>query len=104
MSIFSDPNHPPNPSLTSGQTQPSGNPTAATGTGSSSAVTGEGGHYQMNLLSFCKVGAETVQDIVSRTIELFSLLKSLQVCDVYNIFIYISQKTYDKLLVDWLSN
>lgn len=34
---------------------------------------------QMNTLSFCKVGAETVQDIVARTIELFSMLKSLQV-------------------------
>lgn len=33
---------------------------------------------QMNTLSFCKVGAETVQDIVARTIELFSMLKTLQ--------------------------
>ena len=47
--------------------------------GSAPANTSGETQQQMNTLSLCKVGAETVQDIVSRTIELFSFLKQLQV-------------------------
>ncbi|KAA0195678.1 hypothetical protein HAZT_HAZT005023 [Hyalella azteca] len=47
-------------------------------TGAVAAAVAAESQQQINTLSYCKVGAETVQDIVSRTIELFSLLKSIQ--------------------------
>ncbi|KAF2363830.1 Mediator complex subunit Med30 metazoa [Trinorchestia longiramus] len=70
----------------SSQQQSPGNTSSNVVSGGTSGGTGGAGcvsasaenSQQINTLSFCKVGAETVQDIVSRTIELFSLLKSIQ--------------------------
>jgi len=54
-------------------------PSIPGGGGMAPSATPAGESQQMNTLSLCKAGAETVQDIVTKTIELFSILKSLQV-------------------------
>ena len=72
----------PGPQQTSQQPSTTAGSSSVSNTSSQSGTvaTSADGQQQMNTLSLCKVGAETVQDIVSKTIDLFSLLKQLQVC------------------------
>lgn len=37
---------------------------------------------EFNTASLCRIGQETVQDIVSRTQEVFQTLKTIQVCQI----------------------
>lgn len=39
---------------------------------------------ELNTASLCRIGQETVQDIVSRTQEVFQTLKAIQVCTSYS--------------------
>lgn len=38
---------------------------------------------EINTVSLCRIGQETVQDIVSRTQEVFQNLKAIQVCEYH---------------------
>ena len=52
--------------------------TSATGTTSTTATSSSTGSKEINAATICKIGQETVQEIVSRIQEVFSYLKSLQ--------------------------
>merc|ERR1719188_504132 len=60
--------------------QPQGPPAGATATPPPNAggkVTPTPGHKEVNISTVCRIGQETVEEIVSRTQEVFSILKSL---------------------------
>lgn len=43
----------------------------------------------VNTASLCRIGQETVQDIVIRTMEIFQLLRNMQVCLTWSIPLHI---------------